>query len=118
MQADAWMFPWSGKQPEFPPTVAELGAAPVPLGRTGSSCSGTKVTRALPFCSLGLGSTLFYLPLRASRRPSSVNAALSSSGLPLVPSRMTHPRSTARAMVSPVTLSSNATPPTAAFVPL
>ena len=39
-------------------------------------------------------------PLRASRRPSSVNAALRSSGLPLVPSRMTHPRSTARSMVA------------------
>ena len=45
--------------------------------------------RALPFCSLGLGSTLFYLPLRASRRPSSVNAALRSSGLPPTPWRTT-----------------------------
>jgi hypothetical protein len=35
---------------------------------------------------------------RASRRPSSVSAALSCSGLPLVPQRTTHPRSTARNM--------------------
>jgi hypothetical protein len=53
------------------------------------------VCRATPRSGL-----LFYLPLRASRRPSSVNAALSSSGLPLVPQRMTHPRSTARAMAA------------------
>src|SRR5713226_4782011 len=41
-----------------------------------------------------------YLPLRASRRPSSVNAALRSRSLPLTPWRMTHPRSTARATVA------------------
>jgi hypothetical protein len=32
-----------------------------------------------------------YLPLRASRRPSSVSAALRSSGLPLVPSSNSTP---------------------------
>jgi hypothetical protein len=36
-----------------------------------------------------------YRPLRASRRPSSVNSALRSSGLPFTSSRTTHPRSTA-----------------------
>jgi hypothetical protein len=41
-----------------------------------------------------------YVPLRARRRPSSVNAALRSSGLPLAPWRTTHPRSTAREMVT------------------
>jgi hypothetical protein len=40
--------------------------------------------------------SVIYLPLRASRRPSSVNAALRSSGLPPTPWRTTHPRSTAR----------------------
>jgi hypothetical protein len=43
----------------------------------------------------------FYLPLRASRRPSSVNAALRSSGLPLTSWRMTH-RRRVRALVLPI----------------
>ena len=42
----------------------------------------------------------FYLPFRASRRPSSVNAALRSRGLPLTSWRLTHPRSTAREIVA------------------
>jgi hypothetical protein len=41
-----------------------------------------------------------YLPLRARRRPSSVNAALRSSGLPPTPWSTTHPRSTPREMVA------------------
>ena len=46
-----------------------------------------------------------YLPFRANRRPSSVNAALRSSNLPpravaAAPSRMTHPRSIARFTVA------------------
>jgi hypothetical protein len=36
-------------------------------------------------CSDPFGPNLFYLPFRASRRPSSVNAALRSNGLPPTP---------------------------------
>src|ERR1700730_8002568 len=50
--------------------------------------------------SLCVAPYLFYLPLRASRRPLSVNAALRSRGLLLTSWRTTPPRSTPRAMVA------------------
>jgi hypothetical protein len=67
--------------------------------------AGPRSRLGLAVCFFGgLGPTpsplVCYLPLRASRRPSSVNAALRSSSLPLVPSRTTHPHSTARSTVA------------------